>query len=124
MIHSEQITGTNPPPPKSRKELSLFEEQKESKYRRWLVYMGFPSDSVEKHPPAKTGHAVRSLGAEDPLEAEMATDSSVLAWRIPRTEEPGGLQSMEFQRIRHDLATKQRQHSLQDSGEEKDWDGG
>ena len=82
--------------------------------------MGFPGDSVEKHPPAKTGHAVRSLGAEDPLEAEMATDSSVLAWRIPRTEEPGGLQSMEFQRIRHDLATKQRQHSLQESGEEKE----
>ena len=64
--------------------------------------------------------AVRSLGGEDPLEAKMATDSSILAWRIPRTEEPGGLQSMEFQRIRHDLATKQLQHSIQESGEEKE----
>ena len=40
---------------------------------------------------------VQSLGWEDPLEKEMATDSSILAWRIPWTEEPGGLQSMESQ---------------------------
>ena len=45
---------------------------------------------------------VRSLGREDPLEKEMATHSSILAWRIPWTEEPGGLQSMGLQRIRHD----------------------
>ena len=45
---------------------------------------------------------VRSLGREDPLEKEMATHSSILAWRIPRTEEPGGLQSMGSQRVRHD----------------------
>ena len=45
---------------------------------------------------------VRSLGWEDPLEKEMATHSSILAWRIPWTEEPGGLQSMGLQRIRHD----------------------
>ena len=44
----------------------------------------------------------RSLGWEDPLEEGMATHSSTLAWRIPRTEEPGGLQSMGSQRIRHD----------------------
>ena len=44
----------------------------------------------------------RSLGEEDSLEEEMATHSSVLAWRIPRTEEPGGLQSMGSQRVRHD----------------------
>ena len=42
---------------------------------------------------------VRSLGREDPLEEEMATQSSILAWRIPRTEELGGLQSMEPQRL-------------------------
>ena len=41
---------------------------------------------------------VQSLGQEDPLEKEMATHSSILAWRIPRTEEPGGLQSMGLQR--------------------------
>ena len=45
---------------------------------------------------------VRSLGWEDPLEKEMATYSSVLAWKIPWTEEPGGLQSMGSQRFRHD----------------------
>ena len=42
------------------------------------------------------------LGWEDPLEEEMATHSSILAWKIPRTEEPGGLQSMGSQRVRHD----------------------
>ena len=44
---------------------------------------------------------VRSLGGEDPLEEEMATLSSILAWRIPWTEEPGGLQSMGSQRVGH-----------------------
>ena len=45
---------------------------------------------------------VQSLGQEDPLEEEMATHSSILAWRIPWTEEPGGLQSMGLQRVTHD----------------------
>ena len=45
---------------------------------------------------------VRFLGWEDPLEKEMATHSSILAWEIPWTEEPGGLHSMESQRVRHD----------------------
>ena len=45
---------------------------------------------------------IQSLGQEDPLEEEMATHSSILAWRIPWTEEPGGLQSMGLQRVRHD----------------------
>ena len=45
---------------------------------------------------------VRSLGWEDPLEKEMATHSSVLAWKIPWTEEPGRLQSMGLQRVGHD----------------------
>ena len=45
---------------------------------------------------------VRSLGWEDPLEKEMATHSSNLAWKIPWTEEPGGLQSMGSQRVGHD----------------------
>ena len=48
---------------------------------------------------------VQFLGREDPLEKEMATHSSILAWRIPWAEEPGGLQSMESQ-VGHDLATK------------------
>ena len=46
---------------------------------------------------------VQSLGQEDPLEEAMATHSSILAWRIPWMEEPGGLQSMVSQRIGHDL---------------------
>ena len=45
---------------------------------------------------------VQFLGREDLLEEGMATHSSVLAWRIPWTEEPGGLQSIEWQRVRHD----------------------
>ena len=45
---------------------------------------------------------VQSLGQEDPLEKGMATHSSILAWRIPWTEEPGGLQSMGLQRVGHD----------------------
>ena len=45
---------------------------------------------------------VPSLGREDPLEKEMAPHSSILAWKVPRTEEPDGLQSMGSQRVRHD----------------------
>ena len=45
---------------------------------------------------------IQSLGREDPLEKEMATHSSIPVWRIPWTEEPGGLQSMGSQRLRHD----------------------
>ena len=49
---------------------------------------------------------VQSLGGEDPLKKEMATHSSILAWEIPWTEQPGGLQSTGSQRVRHDLGTK------------------
>ena len=54
-----------------------------------------------KNPPANSGAImrVRSLGHEDPLEEEMATHSSILAWEIPWTEESGGLQSMGLQRL-------------------------
>ena len=58
-----------------------------------------------KNPPTKQETQetwVQSLGGEDPLEEEMATHSSILAWEIPRTEEPGGLQSMGSLRVRHD----------------------
>ena len=48
---------------------------------------------------------IPSLGWEDPLEKGMATHSSILAWRIPWTEEPGELQSMGLQRVRHDQVT-------------------
>ena len=55
-----------------------------------------------KHLPAMWETWVRSLGQEDSLEKEMAIYSSILAWRIPWTEEPGGLQFMGSQRVRHD----------------------
>ena len=55
-----------------------------------------------KNLPAVQETWVRSLGWEDPLEKEMATDSSILAWKIPWTEEPGGLQFMGSQRVGHD----------------------
>ena len=51
--------------------------------------------------PAMCKMKVQSLGREDPLEKEMATHSSIVAWRIPWTEEPGGLQSMGLQRVKH-----------------------
>ena len=54
-----------------------------------------------KHLPTMRETWVRSLGWEDPLEKEMATHSSPLAWKIPWTEKPGGLQSMGSQRIEH-----------------------
>ena len=55
-----------------------------------------------KNLPAMPETQVQSLGRKDPLEKEMATRSSVLAWKTPRTEEPGELQSMGSQRVRHD----------------------
>ena len=51
---------------------------------------------------------VQSLGQENPLEKEMATYSSILAWEIPWTEESGRLQSMGVQRVGHDLSTKEQ----------------
>ena len=55
--------------------------------------------------PAMQETQVQFLDREDPLEKEMAAHSSILAWRIPWTEEPGGLQSMGSQRVRHDRVT-------------------
>jgi len=55
---------------------------------------------VIKNPPANAGD-IRDLGWEDPLEKEMAIHSSILAWEISGTEEPGGLQSMGLQRVGH-----------------------
>ena len=60
---------------------------------------GFPSSSAVKNPPVMQETGVRFLGQEDPLEKEMAIHSSILVWKIPWTEEPGGLQSMGLQRV-------------------------
>ena len=56
--------------------------------------------------PAMQETRVHFLGLEDPLEKEMATHFNILAWKVPWTEEPGGLQCMGSQRVRHDLAAK------------------
>ena len=55
-----------------------------------------------KNPPAIQDTQVQSLGQEDPLEKGTATHSSILAWRIPKTEEPARLQTMGLQKVRHD----------------------
>ena len=67
--------------------------------------MGFPGDSAIKNSPAMQEMQetqVQSLGQEDPLEEEMATHSSMLPRKAPWTDEPGGLQSIELQRVGHD----------------------
>ena len=73
----------------------------------WLLKRGLASLVAQrvKHLPAVQETWVRSLGWEDPLEKKMATHSSILAWRIPWTEEPGGLESMGSQRVGDDWAT-------------------
>ena len=73
----------------------------------------FPSGSVVKNLPANAGDAGVILDQEDPLEKEMATHSSVLAWRIPWMEEPGGLRCTGSQRVRYELATKQQQQIIE-----------
>ena len=65
-----------------------------------------------KNPPAMRETWIRSLGWEDPLEKVTTTHSSILAWRIPWTEESGGLQSMGSQRVGHDWVTKQTVNDL------------
>ena len=64
--------------------------------------MAFLVAQLVKNPPAVLETWVQSLGWEDALEKGMATHSSILAWRIPWTEESAGLQSMELQRVRRD----------------------
>ena len=70
--------------------------------------MGFPGGSVVKNPPASAEDASSIPGLEDPLEEEIATHSSILAWRIPWTKKPGGLQYIGLQEsdITEQLSTK------------------
>ena len=71
-----------------------------------LKFTSFPGSAVSKESACQCSRHQRcgflSLGWEDPLEAEMVTHSSILAWKIPWTEEPGSLQSMGLQRVRYD----------------------
>ena len=75
----------------------------------WEVAGHVADSSDVKNLPAMRETRVRSLGWEDPLKKETAAHSSILAWRIPWTEESGGLQSMGLQSAGHNLATKQQQ---------------
>ena len=78
------------------------------KERQWQNMLKLPHNwtslvaQTVKASAYNLGDLVRSLGWEDPLEKEMAAHSSIVAWKIPRTEEPGRLQSMGSQRIGHD----------------------
>ena len=63
---------------------------------------GFPDGSVMKNPPALKGRLVWAPAREDPLEEDMETHSSILAWKIPQTEKLDGLQSVGSQRVGHD----------------------
>ena len=86
--------------------LPVFKTQKYSVY---IVYTwGFPGGTSDKEPHQQCRRHkkiwVQSLGGEDPLEEGMATHSSILVWRSPWAEEPGGLQSMGSQRVGHDRA--------------------
>ena len=78
-------------------------------------YLSFPGGSVVKNLPANAGDT-REVGSipdqEDPLEWKMATHSSILACRVPWTEESGGLQDMGFQRVGHDWVSWARMHKL------------
>ena len=75
----------------------------------------FPGGSVVKSQFVKQETRVRSLGQEDPLKKEMETHSDILAWEIPWTEEPGGLHSMELQKVQNDLVNKCQQQT-------REWD--
>ena len=77
---------------------------------RWFTLVA----QTVKRLPAMQEIWVRSLGWEDLLEKEMATHSSILAWKIPWMEEPGRLQSIGSQRIRHDWVTSMKMASISD----------
>ena len=64
--------------------------------------MAFLAAQTVRNPPAMQETWVESLGWEDPLEEEIATHTSILAWKIPKTEEPGRLQATGLQRVGHD----------------------
>ena len=70
--------------------------------QKCFLIVGFPGGSDGKESACNAGDRVQSMGWEDSLEKEMVTYSSILAWRIPWTEEPGSLHSIQLQRVGHD----------------------
>ena len=76
--------------------------------RESIFPRGFPNGSVIKNLPEMQEIQVQSLGLQEPLEKEMAIHSNILAWRIPQTEGPGGLQSLGSQKELNITVTKQQ----------------
>ena len=95
---------------KSQTQLKQFASSSMRYLCSYLLF--FSHAQLVKNLPALPETQVWSLGWEDPLEKGMATHSSILAWRIPGTEEPGGLQSMELQRVRPYWVTNTHKKSL------------
>ena len=91
-----------------RKESCSVHVGLKSHYTVPMAGKGFPGGSVIRSLPANAGNMGSIPGSGRSLGEKMATYSSILAWEIPWTDEPGGLQSMRLQRVRHDLATKQQ----------------
>ena len=87
--------------------LSLSSAPAPSLFLLTVPLWGFPGSSVVKNPLAIQETQVQTLGREDPLQKEITTYSSILAWKNAQKEKPGGLLSMGLQRVRHNLVTKQ-----------------
>ena len=88
-----------------------FSNTKDKQFLIFVYYLlGFPGGSVVKNLPEKLEMWIWPLGWEDSLEKEKAIHFSILAWQIPWTEEPGGLQYTGSQRVEYNLVTKQQQH--------------
>ena len=73
--------------------------------------LGFPGGAVVKNLPAMQETQFWPLGQEDPLEEGMATHSSILTWKIPRTEDPGSLQSIALQKVGHNWSNLAYMHA-------------
>ena len=85
-----------------------------------MLLRGFPGGASSKEPVCQCRRhktQVQSLNWEDPLEESMATHSSIVAWRIPWSEEPGGLWSMPSQRVRHNWVTNTQSYLTEGEGE-------
>ena len=108
-LAKSKISSHQPQPSWSGRRNRFFKRIILSCFRNLL---SFPGGSVVKNSRAMQEIQVPSLAQEDPLEEGMTTYSSILAWRIPWTGEPEGLQSMWSQRVRHDWATKQQQQEF------------
>ena len=81
-------------------------------FRNLYIDVGLPRWLSGKESTCQAKMWVLSLCQEDPLEKEMTTHTSILAWGIPQTEEPSGLESMASQKVGHNLETKQQRHVM------------